>query len=70
MALRPGERIRHWRELLGITQADLAERIKFDESKLSRIETGAQEIRAFELEIVVEKLGLTMAEFYGQAGAA
>lgn len=40
------------------------------QSKISRIETGTIDVTVDDLEIIVSKLGLTMAEFYGAEVAA
>ena len=66
MSLSAGSRIRYWRELLGVTQTDLAERAGWDKSKLCKIEGGTQQVRARELELLVEALGLSWAQFYGE----
>lgn len=65
MKLRPGERVKHWRELYGITQTELAERAKMDNSKLSRIESGEAKARAEDIERLAKALSLSMPEFYG-----
>lgn len=65
MTLDPGKRVRYWRELKGVSQSDLAARAKMDKTKLSRIESGEQKVRAIELERLARELDLTMPEFYG-----
>lgn len=70
VALAPGERLRYWRELLGLTQAQLAARAEVDETKVSKIENGKQQLRAAEAEVFAAALGLTMGEFYGEARAS
>lgn len=57
--------MKHWRELRGVTQADLADRAKMDNSKLSRIESGDIKARAEDIERLARALDLTMPEFYG-----
>jgi transcriptional regulator with XRE-family HTH domain len=63
--LQPGKRVKYWRELKGISQSDLAARAKMDKTKLSRIESGEQKVRALEIERLARELELTMPEFYG-----
>lgn len=65
--LTHGQRAKHWREIRGLTQVELATRLKWDKSKLCRIESGEQEPRASEIEAIAEELELTMPEFYGEA---
>lgn len=65
MTLTPGQRVRHWRELRGLSQAELARRAKLPNYKLCKIEGDEQEVRAKELEEIAIALDLTMAEFYG-----
>ena len=65
MALHAGQRVRHWRELKGVSQLDLATRAKMDNSKLCRIENGEINARAADIEQLARALDLTMPEFYG-----
>lgn len=66
--LLPRERIRAWRELKGLSQAEVAEATGMPQSKISRIENGQTAVRAEELEAIAKALGLTMVEFYGGSG--
>lgn len=63
--LHPGQRVRHWREIRGLKQDELAERVKMDNARLCRIELGKAKARAEEIEDLAAALDLTMAEFYG-----
>jgi len=65
VALHAGQRVRHWRELKGVSQLDLATRAKMDNSKLCRIENGEINARAADIEQLARALDLTMPEFYG-----
>lgn len=65
MTLHAGQRVRHWRELRGIHQADLASAAKMDSARLCRIENGKTKPRAEEVERLAAALDLTMPEFYG-----
>lgn len=66
--LQPRERLRHWREIRGLSQADLGRRCGMPPYKISRIETGAVSVTAEELELIASHgLELTMTEFYGEA---
>lgn len=47
----------------------LAEKSDLFASQLHRFEHGQQEPRAVEVEAIAAALGLTMAEFYGEAAA-
>lgn len=66
VALIPGTRVRHWRELKNVSQTELADRAKMDKSKVSRIESGDVHARAEDVERLAKALGLTMPEFYGE----
>ncbi len=70
MSITPGQRVRHWRELRGISQVELATRSGLEKTKLCKIEIGTQEVRATELEQLAEALGLSMPEFYGATNEA
>lgn len=65
MTLEPGKRVRHWRELKGVSQTELADRAKMDKTKLCRIESGEMKARAIDIERLARELDLTMPEFYG-----
>jgi Predicted transcription factor, homolog of eukaryotic MBF1 len=69
MAMHAGVRVRHWREIYGLTQLELARAARMDNTKLCRIESGEQEARASEVEALAKALGLTMVEFYGGEAA-
>ncbi len=59
------ERVRHWRQLRGMSQEDLGGRCGMPQHKISRIETGATSASIEDVETIVKALGLTMLEFYG-----
>lgn len=63
--LHPGQRVRHWRELRGLKQEQLADLAKMDNARLCRIELGKTKVKAVELETLAAALGLSMPEFYG-----
>jgi transcriptional regulator with XRE-family HTH domain len=67
VSLAHGQRVRHWRELRGLQQGDLAAKANMDHARLCRIELGKTEARAEEIERLAEAMGLTMAEFYAIA---
>jgi len=67
--MHAGVRVRHWREIYGLTQLELARAARMDNTKLSRIETGEQEARESEVQTIAKALGLTMVEFYGGEAA-
>lgn len=70
MSLHAGTRVRHWRELKGISQLDLAQRAHINPTRLCRIEKGKTPARADEIERLAVELDLTMPEFYGAIGEA
>lgn len=70
MSIHAGLRVRHWRELKGISQLELSKRAKIDKTRLNRIEKGKLSARSEELERIAAELALTMPEFYGAIGAA
>jgi transcriptional regulator with XRE-family HTH domain len=70
VTLYAGLRVRHWRELKGVSQLDLAERAKMDPARLCRIENGKTRARADEIERLAAELDLTMPQFYGEAKAS
>lgn len=57
-----GERVREVREVVGLTQAALGERIGADQAVISRLERGRHRPRFDTLSRVAEGLGLTVAE--------
>jgi transcriptional regulator with XRE-family HTH domain len=65
VSLLPGQRVKHWREIRGLTQVELADRAEMDNSKLCRIERGETEARAKDIEQLAAALDLSMPEFYG-----
>ncbi len=54
-----GLRIVNARETLGITQTELADRIKMNRSVLNRIELGTRSVRDFELKAIANALDVT-----------
>lgn len=69
VTLQSHQRVRHWRELKGVSQLELATRAKMDNSKLCRIESGEIQARAADIERLAKALNLTMPEFYGEIAA-
>lgn len=69
VTLPAGQRVRHWREIKGVTQLDLAEKAGIGPARLCRIEKGKTEARSKEVEALAAALGLTMPEFYGDIAA-
>lgn len=67
MSLQVGQRVKHWREIRGISQLDLATRAEMDPAKLCRIEKGKYKPRAEEVEKLAAAMTLSMPEFYGAA---
>lgn len=65
MALDPGQRVRHWRELKNLSQLELAGLAKMDNTRLCRIENGKTEAKAEEIERLAKAMDLSMPEFYG-----
>lgn len=63
--MHSGQRVRHWREIRNLTQAELAARAKMDNARLCRIEHGKTKAKAEEIERLANALDLTMPEFYG-----
>jgi ribosome-binding protein aMBF1 (putative translation factor) len=55
--------LREEREHAGITQVELAERLKVPQSFVSKIENGERRIDLIELEAICEVLGLPLTEF-------
>ncbi len=66
VALNPGKRVKHWRELKNVSQTELADRAAMDKSKVSRIESGDIKPRAEDIEVLAKAMGLSMPEFYGE----
>ena len=65
MSISSRERVRHWRELRGLSQDELGSKCGMPQYKISRIETGAIDAHADDIEAIATGLGLSMAEFYG-----
>lgn len=61
--------MRHWRDLRGVRQQDLASDANIEPARLCRIELGKAKARAEEIERIAKALKLTMAEFYGELRA-
>lgn len=55
-------RIRHWRELQGLTLRDLAPRVGLAHGSLARIETGAQELGQYWLVRIAAELKVAPAD--------
>jgi transcriptional regulator with XRE-family HTH domain len=65
-----GDRIAAWRRRAGLTQVDLAEKLDlYDSSSVSRWESNQQEPSQKNLRAIVDVLGITFAEFYGEVPA-
>jgi len=56
-----GLKIRDARERAKLTQRDLAERVDLDQSAISRLESGQQELRVSDLYAWAEACGTTIA---------
>jgi transcriptional regulator with XRE-family HTH domain len=65
VTISAGQRVKHWRELRGVTQADLAAIAKIDNTRLCKIEKGKLTAKADEIERLAKALELTMPQFYG-----
>lgn len=65
-----GERIRAWRQIRGVTQEELGNRIGRTGATVSRIESGDQSAKQDVVEAIAKALSLTMAEFYGAVPSA
>lgn len=66
MAILSRERVKHWRELRGLSQEELGDRCGMTQYKISRIETGKTEASADDIELIATKgFGVSMPEFYG-----
>ena len=63
-----GERIRRWRLIAGITQADLAARLGVSRPAVCQWESGETEPRQTNLEKVAEACGVSMQTFWGDIG--
>jgi transcriptional regulator with XRE-family HTH domain len=70
VSLSPGQRIKHWREIRGLKQNELADLAKIEQSKLCRIEGGKIQARAEDIEQIADALELSMGEFYGEVAEA
>lgn len=64
MTAETPDRVRYWRERKGLSQEALGDLCGWPQYKVSRIETGATTVSTEDVELLVDKLGLTMAEFY------
>lgn len=67
--ITPSERVACWFKLRGWSLQDAAEATGLHRQKLWRIVTGKQPPKGEELELIAERLGLTMAQFYGDPEA-
>lgn len=63
------ERLRYWRQLRGLSQTEFAYLADTSVGSISRKESGKQGISAEEIERFARVLGLTPAQFYGEAPA-
>ncbi len=70
MTLQAGQRVKHWRELRGMSQLELADLAKMDNARLCRIENCKTKPKAEEIERLAEALRLSMPEFYGATDEA
>jgi transcriptional regulator with XRE-family HTH domain len=61
-----GDRIRNRRELLGLSQEDLARRIGYtSRSSINKIETGAQQLRQSKIKAIADALDTTVNYILG-----
>ena len=63
MEIPIGRRVRMWRELLGVSQAELARRLSVTPSTVCDWESGRHSPK---VERVAKALGLSMPQFYGE----
>jgi transcriptional regulator with XRE-family HTH domain len=63
-------RIATWRKVRGLTQTDLAKAAGVTTSAVSLYESGKARPSVAVLDSIVERLGLTMAKFYGRVPRA
>jgi transcriptional regulator with XRE-family HTH domain len=60
-----GKRVRHYRELRGWQQEDLALRIGKTKSNVSRIETGKQNVSVADIAAITSALEIRVADLFG-----
>lgn len=65
-----GIRIAGWRKSKGLTQAELAQACEVTVSAVSLWEAGKASPTQEHLETIVDRLGVTMARFYGRVPKA
>lgn len=63
-----GERLRHEREAAGLSQGELASKVGlgWQQSDVSRRESGEYEITGEEIKSICSTLGITVARFFGE----
>ncbi len=65
VSIPTGLRVKHWREIRGLNQAQLAELVGMDSARLCRIELGKARARVEDIERIAKVLDLSMPEFFG-----
>lgn len=61
-----GERIRALRELMGMTQVGLAQRVDVGFQQIQKYESGANRVSASRLVIIAKALGVPLTELFGK----
>ncbi len=61
-----GARVREARELAGLTQGELAQRVDLDRTAVNKIETGIRKMTALELSDIAAALGVRMSSFFSE----
>jgi transcriptional regulator with XRE-family HTH domain len=56
---------RAWREYLGLTQKDVAEKMRIAQAALSQIESGEKKLRKATLEKLAQALGVSVEQIRG-----
>ena len=64
-----GQRLRHWREIKGLSIRELARSSGIHKSSLHRIECDAQEAREADVQKLIKALDLSVSTFYGEVAA-
>jgi DNA-binding XRE family transcriptional regulator len=57
--------VRAWREYLGLTQKEVAEKIGITQAALSQMESGEKKLRKATLEKLAEALGISVGQIRG-----
>jgi transcriptional regulator with XRE-family HTH domain len=65
---RIGGRIRHWREQAGMSQQELAEKLRVSQQVISSMESGSRLFKANEFGRIARALGATTDELFAEPG--